>query len=128
VSPSCTPTTRHRCGPAERLAGVCGGETLTGCAGVDDGEIGIVNDDAGGAAAAGCVAAAMAAADPTAMGGATAANAWLSVFCKLGAADCGTMPGGGSADAAHCSGGAAACWPGPHEAGGGANAGGDGCG
>jgi hypothetical protein len=34
--------------------------TLTGCAGVDDGEMGVENDDTGGVLAAGCEAAAIA--------------------------------------------------------------------
>ena len=100
----------------ERFADDCIGETLTGCAGVDDGEIGVGNDEAGDAAAAGgCVAVAIAAAEPATIGGASVDDAhWLG-----GGAACGT-PGG-------------VCCPGPHDAGagaggGGASAGAEGCG
>ena len=99
VSPSCTPTTRHRWGPTERPAGGCGGETLTGCAGVDDGPMGVENDDTGdGAVASGCAAAAIAAAEPATIGGASAATD--------GPADVsGAMGGAATDDAAHWSGG-----------------------
>ena len=112
MSPSCTPTTRQRCGPTERFADDCIGDELTGCAGVDDGEIGVGNDEAGAAtgawaAADGCVAAAIAAAEPATIGGAAAAKAWPPEFCDADAnAACGIRPGGGaSAEAAHWLGG-----------------------
>ena len=115
MSPSCTPTTRQRCGPAERFADDCIGETLTGCAGVDDDEIGVGNDGAGAAGGAGgCVAEAMAAAEPATIGGASVDDAhWLG-----GGAACGTA--------------GVVCWTGAHDAvaggGGGASAGAEGCG
>jgi hypothetical protein len=96
----------------ERFAGGWSGEVLTGCAGVDDGEMGAPNDEAGGEACVveaveDCVAAAMAAAEPATIGGAAAAKVWPAEFDGADDAVCGIKPGGGdSDDGAHCPGGA----------------------